>query len=546
MKYRLLVEGVRQGRDHHLGGPADRLPVDGRRPPRVRAARLPPGGGVQLVHVLADPGPLPLRARCPARDVPRGQARHGRRPGRRLGLHRPGPREGAALQVRAGQGRSGPGDVGRGRRDRRRRARLHRQAVGPGPDRRLLPDPRDVAGVLRLRRPLPRARRRADALLLRLVRGPAQRLAPDVRRPDRRAGVGGLVGRRLPRHVGLQRPHDPHPGRALDDRGALPRPEGRRSRARLRRERQVRRRVGAGAAGHRRGARARDRARRPQGVLRRPAGAVLHRLQPAVHRPAVPRGARRGPGCRQRRHRLPARQVRRRRRPRPPREHLRERDVEAGAPRRAHRRGRRAERLGRVPLRRGGVGSLEPRPRRCRAGPDPPRTRRRVGAGAAAPLRHPRRQGGAPGARGPGAARRRPAGHDRARPPPRPVRRAPRGSPGHVAHRLRRPVDTGHPGVAGGDHQRPRRAGGASRPRVGAERHRHAGPRDDPPRGRHQPLVPLRPDLPGDPRPHLDHRLPGTQRRGLGALRRAGEDPPDHGLPAPGLRPRLAPTPPGT
>ena len=44
-------------------------------------------------------------------------------------------------------------------------------------------------------------------------------------------------------HVGLQRPGDPHPRRALDDRGALPRPEGRRGLARLRRQREVRRRV---------------------------------------------------------------------------------------------------------------------------------------------------------------------------------------------------------------------------------------------------------------------------------------------------------------
>ena len=38
-----------------------------------------------------------------------------------------------------------------------------------------------------------------------------------------------------------------------------------------------------------------------------------------------------------------------------------------------------------------------------------------------------------------------------------------------------------------------------------------------------------------------DHRHPGPQRRRLGALRRPGEDPPDHGLPAHGVRPGLAP-----
>ena len=44
----------------------------------------------------------------------------------------------------------------------------------------------------------------------------------------------------------------------------------------------------AAAAGHRRRAGDGDGARDPQGVLRRPAGAPLHRLRQAVHRPAVP------------------------------------------------------------------------------------------------------------------------------------------------------------------------------------------------------------------------------------------------------------------
>ena len=46
----------------------------------------------------------------------------------------------------------------------------------------------------------------------------------------------------------------------------------------------------------------------------------------------------------------------------------------------------------------------------------------------------------------------------------------------------------------------------------------------------HQPLVPLRPDLPGDARAGALVRLPGRQRRRLGALRRPGEGPPDHRL----------------
>src|SRR5664279_4163871 len=60
-----------------LGGAADRRPVGGAGPPGVRAARLSSWGGVPLVHVLANPGQIPLRARAPARDVPGGQGSHG-------------------------------------------------------------------------------------------------------------------------------------------------------------------------------------------------------------------------------------------------------------------------------------------------------------------------------------------------------------------------------------------------------------------------------------------------------------------------------------
>ena len=69
-------------------------------------------------------------------------------------------------------------------------------------------------------------------VVLRLVRRPAGRVAAGVRRPDRRARVRRLVERHLPADVGLQRPGHPHPGRALDGRGALPGHEGRRGVAR--------------------------------------------------------------------------------------------------------------------------------------------------------------------------------------------------------------------------------------------------------------------------------------------------------------------------
>ena len=351
---------------------------------------------------------------------------------------RPGPREGEALQVGPRQGRPGPLDVGRGRRDHRGRPRLHRQALGPGPDRRLLADPRDVPGLLCLGSPLPRAHRRPDALVLRLVRRPAQRLAADVRRPDRRARVGRLVGCRLPHHVGIERADDAHARRALDDRGALPRPEGRRGLPRLRRERQVRRRVGRGGTGHRRGARDGHGPRHPQGVLRRPAGRLLHRLQPEVHRPALPRRPRaRHHGCRvgrrRGRARLPPGQVPRGRRPRHPREHLRERDVEAGADRRAHRRRRHPAGLDRLPLRRGGLGEVEPRARGDRPRAHPSRHHHRDRANHVAALRLLRRQGRARFARGAGAADRRPPRDHRPRPHARPVRRQPRRAAGHLA-----------------------------------------------------------------------------------------------------------------
>ena len=198
--------------------------------PEYEPRGCPAGRGLLLVHLLADPGPLPVRARRAAADVPRGEGPARRRPGQGLGAHRRQPAAGQGLQGRPRQGRPGPGDLGRGHRDGGGGVRPHDQEVGPGPGRRLLADPGDVDGVARLRRPVHLADRRLDAVVLRLVRRPPGRLAAGVRRPDRRSRVRRLVGRRLPRHVGLERPGDPDPRRALDDRGALPRPEGRRGR----------------------------------------------------------------------------------------------------------------------------------------------------------------------------------------------------------------------------------------------------------------------------------------------------------------------------
>ena len=56
-------------------------------------------------------------------------------------------------------------------------------------------------------------------------------------------GVRRLVELRLPDHLGHQPADHPHPGRALHDRGALPRPEGGRGQPGLLRPHQVRRRL---------------------------------------------------------------------------------------------------------------------------------------------------------------------------------------------------------------------------------------------------------------------------------------------------------------
>ena len=445
------------------------------------------------------------------------------------------------LQVRPRQGRHGPRLLGGGHRDGGRGVRPHDQEVGPRPGRRVLADPGDVDGLARLRRPVHLDDRRLDAVVLRLVRRPAGRLAAGVRRPDRRARVRRLVGRRLPGDVGLQRPGDPHAGRALDDRGALPRPEGRRGLTRLRRQREVRRRLAGDRSGHRRGARDGDGPRRAQGVLRRPADAVLRRLHQEVHRPALP--GRAGPGSRtgsagDSQRRLPAGQDAHRRRP-PRARGRRERPLQDRADGRPHPAAGRPQRLAGSPLRRQRRRQLEPRPRRGRPGPVAARGQQRVGPGGAAPLRQPRRHARLAAPRRPGPAGRRPSGHHRVRPDARAVRRRPRRPAGGVADRLRRRLRAVHPGVAGDDHRCPGPGGGPDRPGVRAERRGVPGPLDDPDGRGHQPLVPLRHDLPRLPDPDHPDRLPGRQRRRVGALRRPGEVPADHRLGAARLRPGL-------
>ena len=100
--------------------------------------------------------------------------------------------------------------------------------------------------------------------------------------------------------------------------------------------------------------------------------------------------------------------------------------------------------------------------------------------------------------RRPREARRRPPRDDRPRPRLRPVRRRPRRPARRVAERLRRRLDSLHAGLAGGDHRRRRRHLHPGRARVRRQRRADRGPLDDRHGCRHQPLVPLRRDLPDD------------------------------------------------
>ena len=118
---------------------------------------------------------------------------------------------------------------------------------------------------------------------------------------------------------------------------------------------------------------------------------------------------------------------------------------------------------------------------------------------------------------------RRPSGHHRVRPAARPVRRrarrACRGS-GPTSLRRRGRRRTPRPGrrqITGVPASTAARIGRE----FAAERRGVQGPLDDRDGRRHQPLVPLRHDLPRVPDPDQPHRLPGRQRRRLGALRRA-------------------------
>ena len=222
-----------------------------------------------------------------------------------------------------------------------------------------------------------------------------------------------------------------------------------------------------------------------------------------------------------------------------------ERRLQDRPDRRADRRPGRPERLARPPLRRRRRGPVEPRPRRRRPSPLAARDRRGVGRGPDAAVRHPRRRGRRPAARRAGATHRRTPGHHRLRPAARPVRRRPpvdgQRLPGEWAQGYDDADSPYTPAWQEAITGVPAVDRGPDRPRVRRERRGVPRPLDDRDGRRHQPLVPLRHDLPRLPDPDQPDRLPGRQRRRLGALRRPGEGPADHRLHPDRQRPGLEP-----
>ena len=142
-----------------------------------------------------------------------------------------------------------------------------------------------------------------------------------------------------------------------------------------------------------------------------------------------------------------------------------ERRVQTGAAGRGDRHRRGAEGLAGIPLRRRRCGQVEPGSRRPGTGFDRRGARRADRAGSSAALRHRRRARRNPVAGGAGAAGRRAPGVHGVRPDAGPVRGGPARAAGRLAHRVRRRRRAVHPGLAGADHRGVRRAGRSASPR---------------------------------------------------------------------------------
>ena len=126
----VLVEGLRQGRHHHLGGPADRLPVASGRtgpstsPAAARAAPRSPGTPTR------PPGSATRTCAGVLLEMYReAKARHAATRSRAWADDRRRPGAGRAATSRArGKGGLVRASWDEARRDRRRRARAHDQA----------------------------------------------------------------------------------------------------------------------------------------------------------------------------------------------------------------------------------------------------------------------------------------------------------------------------------------------------------------------------------------------------------------------------------
>ena len=111
----LLVEGLRQGRDHHLGDPADRLPLGRARTRPEYEPRGCPRGAAFSWYTYS-----PTRVRYPyVRGVllqmfREAKAQHDGDPVRAWAHIVENPLRAKALQVRPRQGRPGPRHLGRG------------------------------------------------------------------------------------------------------------------------------------------------------------------------------------------------------------------------------------------------------------------------------------------------------------------------------------------------------------------------------------------------------------------------------------------------
>ena len=90
------------------------------------------------------------------------------------------------------------------------------------------------------------------------------------------------------------------------------------------------------------------------------------------------------------------------------------------------------------------------------------------------------------------------------------------------------PGQSVHPCLAGADHRGVRGANHPHRKGIRPQRRGVRRPVDDHHGCRHLPVVPRRRHLPRGAGPAAAHRVDGTQRRRLGALRRSGEVPSGH------------------